>query len=253
MGKSRQEKLKDTQAYIDGLKNACKHLGINGAVIGISGGKDSTIVAKLMVEVLGKDNVLGVLMPNGVQKDIDVSQAVVDFLNIKSITVNIGNSYDSLLETIDSQMFSVLNKGMSRDSIVNISPRIRMTVLYGIAQSMGKGWRVIGTTNRSEEYIGWLTKWGDGGVDFEPIIDLSVTELREFGLYLGLPEKFVHKVPIDGLTELTDEERFGFTYEQLDAYMDFGTSGDSKIDAIIKQMHDYSNHKRNPVPIFKLE
>lgn len=248
----RMRKIENVSEIISDLGNTCNKLGIRGAVIGISGGKDSTIVAKLMTEILGKDNVVGVLMPNGIQKDISDSQRVVDILGIRSITINIGNSFENLYDEVNHGLISI-NQGITESTQINIAPRMRMTVLYAVAQSLGAGWRVIGTTNKSEEYIGWLTKWGDGGVDFEPIIDFTVTELRVLGKKLGLPVDLVDKTPVDGLTSYSDEDRFGFTYEQLDNYIVYGTSGNEEIDAKIEKMHEYSEHKRKATPSFKLK
>ena len=253
----RDEKLKDVNAIIEDLKNTCEKNGIKGAVIGISGGKDSTIVAKLMVEVLGKENIVGVLMPNGEQNDIDDSYKVVNILDIPYTVVNIKDAMKGIVENIDFGLRSINNTDkeveLTNPAYINIAPRIRMTVLYAIAQSMGNGWRVIGTTNKSEEYIGWLTKWGDGGCDFEPIIDFTVTELRKLGKYLGLPIDLVDKTPVDGLTPLSDEDRIGFKYSELDDYINNGTSGNIEIDKKISKMHEYSEHKRNPIPSFKMK
>ena len=253
----RAEKLKDVDNIICELQHSCEKNGIRGAVVGISGGKDSTIVAKLMSEVLGKENVMGVLMPNGEQKDIDDSYKVVNLLGMPYTVVNIKDAMKGLVENINLGFISIQNTDrevkLTEPSYINIAPRIRMTVLYAIAQSMGNGWRVIGTTNKSEEYIGWLTKWGDGGCDFEPIIDFTVTELRQFGKYLGLPIELVDKTPVDGLTPLSDEDRIGFKYSELDEYIMFGTTGNNDIDNKIERMHEYSQHKRNPIPIFKMK
>ena len=222
------------------LKEKFAENGIKGAVVGISGGKDSTIVAKLMVEVLGKENVFGVLMPNGEQSDISDSYRVVEFLNIPFVEVNIRAAYNDLLDSI----LLKYDNEITTQAAMTIPPRLRMTTLYAIAQSKGNGWRVRGTTNKSEEYIGWLTKWGDGAADFEPIIDYTVTELRELGMNLGLPDDLVKKVPIDGLAPGSDEERLGFTYTMLDNYIMKGTSGNAEVDEKIKKLHA---HKRNPV------
>lgn len=231
---------------IEKMKKACEKYGINKAVVGISGGKDSTVAAKLLVEALGRENVVGVLMPNGLQRDINDSLEVVGLLGIRFITVNIGRAWTQLYNEINETMDS-LNAGVTEAAEVNIAPRLRMTTLYTIAQSLG-GYRVIGTTNKSEDYIGWFTKWGDGGADFEPLIEYTASEVVEIGLELGLPEHLVKKTPADGLTEHSDEDRFGFTYKQLDDYILKGISGDVVIDKKIEKMHNYSEHKRNPIP-----
>lgn len=237
---------------INKMKTFLKEKGIEKAVIGISGGKDSTIVAKLLVECLGKENVFGVLMPNGIQKDIQDAKDVVKYLDIPNVTINIGRCFNSLCEDTNIGLI-IENHKISEEARINIAPRLRMTVLYTIAQSLGNGWRVSGTTNKSEEYIGWLTKWGDGAADFEPILDYTVRELLQLGVNLGLPKEKVYKIPIDGLATGSDEERFGFTYNQLDDYIENGTSGNNEIDKKIEKMHLYSQHKREPIPYLKKE
>lgn len=252
----REEYINHPEKIVFRLKEYMSAIGIKGAVVGISGGKDSTIVAKLMVECLGKENVMGVLMPHGDQSDIDDSYAVVNLLDIPYMVVNIKESMKGIVDRLEYSFRNIHNsdieKELTEPAYINIAPRIRMTTLYAIAQSMGNGWRVIGTTNKSEEYIGWLTKWGDGGVDFEPIIDFTVTELHRIGQNLGLPKHLVCKTPIDGLAAGSDEERIGFTYAALDKYIAEGTSGDKEVDEKIEKMHKYSEHKRISIPCFKV-
>ena len=242
--------------YLENLRERVDELGIQGAVIGLSGGKDSNIVAKLIVDILGAENVIGVMIPNDDVPD-ELAVELAKMLDIRTLTCDIGSAFVNMCINTDKALEKVA-RNLSEDAQINVAPRLRMTVLYAIAQSMGNGYRVIGTTNRSENYIGWLTKWGDGGVDFEPIINLTVRDLHELGTYIGLPEKFVKRVPVDGLTPKTDEERFGFTYNQLDNYImvedmtGHGTSGNKAIDAKIEKMHQYSEHKRNQIPDVKL-
>ena len=253
---SRKEYIENPKNLVFRMREYMKSLGIKGAVIGISGGKDSTIVAKLMVECLGKENVMGVLIPNGDQSDINYSYEVFNILDIPYMVVNIKEAMHGIVDRIDYGMRSIHNTDkkieISESAYINIAPRIRMTTLYAVAQSMGNGWRVIGTTNKSEEYIGWLTKWGDGAADFEPIIDFTVTELHQLGKNLGLPENLVCKTPIDGLAKGSDEDRFGFTYAKLDMYIENGTTENKDTDEKIFNMHEYSKHKRYSVPCFKL-
>lgn len=250
------------KAYLEVLKNRVEDLGITKAVIGLSGGKDSNIVAKLMVDILGPDNVVGVMIPNGSDNDslaIELSQ----MLNINTLSCDITDVFNSMITNLSYALYTpnidngrYEGKTVSEDTKINIAPRLRMTVLYAIAQSIGGGCRVIGTTNKSENYIGWLTKWGDGGADFEPIINLTVRDLHKLGDYIGLPDKFVKRVPVDGLTPKTDEDRFGFTYNQLDDYIEsaedsyngIGTCGNAEVDGKIQRMHRNSAHKRLPIP-----
>ena len=248
------------ELYLETLKNRVEELGIKKATLGLSGGKDSNIVAKLMVDILGSDNVIGVMIPNGSENDA-LAIELSHMLGINTLSCDIADSFNSMMNNLNTALRTpdisngrYKSKVVSEDTRINIAPRLRMTVLYAVAQSIGDGCRVIGTTNRSENFIGWLTKWGDGGADFEPIINLTVRDLHELGAYIGLPEKFVKRVPVDGLTPKTDEDRFGFTYNQLDDYIEStdknfkGTCGNEEVDAKIERMHRISQHKRVPIP-----
>jgi len=206
-----------------------------GAIIGISGGKDSSVAAKLLVEALGKERVFGVLMPNGVQKDIDDSLRVVDILGIDYKIVNIEKAYNGLLEEIQENSLSI-------DAKINIPPRLRMTTLYALGANMH--YRVCGTGNKSEGFVGYTTKWGDNAFDFNPIGDLTTEEVIAVGDALGLPHELVHKAPNDGLSGQYDEEKLGFSYQQINEYIENGSCGDKEIDEKIKLKHEYNEHKR---------
>jgi NAD+ synthase len=215
-----------------------------GVVLGISGGKDSTVVAMLAKKVWG-DNVFGVLMPNGTQSDLEDSLKVVNKLNIKYEIVNIQESYNAIISQIKHTKISDKSK-------TNIPPRLRMTTLYAIAQSIG--YRVIGTGNASERTIGWTTKWGDSAYDFNPIACLTCTEVVKLGVELakefGLDETLVNKKPADGLTGKSDEDNFGFTYKQLDDWILLGTSGNNEIDDKIQLLRERGMHKQSMPKIF---
>lgn len=217
------------------------------AVIGISGGKDSTIVAKLLVDALGKDRVVGVLMPNGEQKDISDSQRVVEFLGIRNYTVNIADAYSGLITNIPE--FAAENK----DTQINLAPRLRMTTLYAIAQGLPNGGRVCNTCNLSEDYIGYSTKFGDSAGDFSPCADFTVTEMLQIGDALGLPYDLVHKTPSDGLCGQSDEDKLGFTYEVLDRYIRTGYCPDKELKAKIDRKHDLNLHKLETIPTYEQE
>ena len=206
------------------------------AVVGISGGKDSSVVAALCVEALGKDRVIGVLMPCGVQADIDMARKLVDFLEIKNYEVNIKAALDGILGALPDIEISTQSK-------TNLPPRIRMTVLYAVSQSVNG--RVANTCNLSEDWVGYSTRYGDSVGDFSPLSRLTVTEVKAIGRELGLPADLVDKVPIDGLCGKTDEENLGFTYAALDKYIREGICE----DATVKERID-TLHKRN---LFKLE
>ena len=213
------------------------------AVIGISGGKDSTVVAALCVEALGKDRVIGVMMPNGVQSDIADSERIIKHLGIKSFCINIGQSYLDILEQIPESSYKTK---------VNLAPRIRMATLYAVSQS--NHGRVVNTSNLSEASIGWCTNYADNVGDLSPIGGLTKTEVVEIGKYLKLPIELVEKAPADGLTTKTDEDNFGFTYEELDSYLrGFHLDKNISQETINKicDMQMKSEFKRKPIPVFK--
>lgn len=227
------------------------HNHVKGVVLGLSGGKDSTVVAMLAKKVFG-DNVVAVMMPDHKQNDINDSIEIAQTLEVKSMEVNIGRVIDKLFNDIIVAGKRRLNEDFSITvkSQTNIPPRIRMTTLYAIAQSLG--YLVIGTGNYSERYCSWFTKFGDGGYDFNPIQNFTKTEVVEIGLELaeefGLDKKFITKAPSDGLTGKTDEANFGFTYDFLDKYLCGELSESEKeqnYETIckIETMHSYGSHK----------
>lgn len=214
------------------------------AVIGISGGKDSSVVAALCVEALGKDRVFGVLMPQGEQFDIDVSYALCKHLDIPYTVINIGKAVDEVLA-------GVAGAGLELTTVTtfNTPARIRMTTLYAVSGSIGG--RVANTCNLSEDWVGYATKFGDAAGDFSPLSNLTVTEVKAIGRELGLPSMFVDKVPIDGLCGKTDEANLGFTYDTLDKYIRDGIEPDAETKAKIDRLHAMNLHKLNPMPSYK--
>lgn len=210
------------------------------AVLGISGGKDSTVAAAVLARALGKDRVLGVMMPCYVQDDIDDSRKIVEALGIRTLEVNIGRAYGAML--IHANIIT------SADAEVNLQPRLRMAALYLVAQSLPEGGRVINTCNRSEDYVGYATKYGDCAGDMSVLGNLLVSEILAIGdIMPEIPAELVHKAPSDGLWGDTDEDRFGFTYAQLEDYIMEGTSGNAEVDAKIEKMHRTSRHKYEPM------
>ena len=210
------------------------------AVIGISGGKDSSVVAALCAKILGPDNVFGVLMPNGQQPDIDDSRDLVSFLGIKSSEVDIGDAYASLMYRLNRTTFSgETDMTYAVDGTVktNLPARLRMCVEYAVANHING--RVIGTGNRAEDMVGWFTLWGDSACDYQPLKHLWVDEVIEFGRYLGVPERFLVKPPSDGMCGRTDEEALGFTYKELKDACTFCFSGDpSQYTELNKKIYD---------------
>lgn len=225
-----------------------------GVILGISGGKDSTIVAALCAKALGKDKVCGVLMPNGDQRDIDDAIEICKFLGIRYRIVNIASIVEALNNSIRFSPAYYENEEMDKffplsvHTQTNIPPRVRMTILYAIGQELG--YRVVGTGNFSERFIGYFTKWGDGACDFNPVGWLNTEEMIAIGNYLNLPGHLVNKEPTDGLCGKTDEENLGYSYEDINTFSIYKTCGDEEIDKKIEKAHLYSQHKLIPIPMF---
>lgn len=212
------------------------------AVVGISGGKDSSIAAALCVEALGRDRVIGVLMPNGEQADIDCARLLVNHLGIRHFTVNIKAAVDGLAAAMPQEV------ELSAQAKTNLPPRIRMSTLYAVSQS--NNGRVVNTCNLSEDYVGYSTRYGDAAGDFSPLAKITVTELKQLGRVLGLPTELVDKVPIDGLCGKTDEDNLGFTYAVLDRYIRTGEIDDESIKARIDRLHEMNKFKLELMPVF---
>ena len=226
------------------------------AVLGISGGKDSTIAAALCVRALGKENVIGVLMPNGVQNDIADSYAVCKYLDIFSIEVNIEDAYEGIRNAIGEALSNqhLVNpfQTVYGNSMIktNLPARLRMSTLYAVA-ALYHNSRVVNTCNYSEDYVGYSTKYGDAAGDFSPLGGLTVREVLEIGDALGLPSDLVHKVPSDGMCGKTDEDNLGFTYDELDDYIMHGKAPRAQETyERITHLHRVTRHKYEPMPVF---
>ena len=234
------------------IKNQCvewirRFFAENGpdcnAVVGISGGKDSSVVAALCVEALGAERVIGVLMPCGEQADIDCSLQLVNHLGIRYYTVNIQAAMEGLKGAMPEDL------PLSVQSITNLPPRIRMATVYAVSQSVNG--RVANTCNLSEDWVGYSTRYGDSVGDFSPLSRLTVAEVKEIGHLLGLPYELVEKVPIDGLCGKTDEDNLGFTYAELDRYIRTGEIEDADKKARIDRLHRINRFKLELMPIFE--
>lgn len=218
------------------------------AIVGISGGKDSSVVAALCAEALGKDRVIGVLMPNSSQSDIEDSYEVVKSIGIKHFTVNIGEAVDALKKEI---LAKVDLDELSSQTVINLPPRIRMSTLYAVSQSFNG--RVANTCNMSEDWIGYSTKYGDAAGDFSPLAHLTVQEVKAIGKLLPVPEKLVEKTPSDGLCGLSDEDKLGFTYAVLDKYIRTGVCEDEATKEKIDRLHVQNLFKLQLMPAFEPE
>lgn len=226
------------------IREHVKASGCKGVVVGESGGKDSATVTALCVRALGKENVVGVTMPcNSLSTDMEHARLVADAFGIKLLEVNIASTFNTLKEAIQQE------QEISDLATANIKPRIRMTTLYAVAQSLN--YLVIGTDNLSEMVMGYFTKWGDGGYDFNPLGDLTMQEVLELGRELGVPEPILTKAPSAGLWEgQTDEKEMGVTYKAIEEYIKTGTT-DKESLAIIERTHRNTQHKREMPYIYR--
>ncbi|MBR6513793.1 MAG: NAD(+) synthase [Clostridia bacterium] len=215
------------------------------AVVGISGGKDSSVAAALCVEALGKDRVIGVLMPKGEQHDIDKAFMLVNHLGIKHYVINVKDAVDAIINNLPDDI------EITPQTIQNIPPRVRMSTLYAVSQSVNG--RVCNTCNLSEDWVGYSTRYGDSVGDFSPMSFITVAEVKEIGRLLGLPDELVDKVPIDGLCGKTDEENLGFTYAVLDRYIRTGEIDDPVTKENIDRRHKANLFKLEFMPCFKPE
>ncbi len=247
----------DAAAARDALVAAVRALsekqGFSRVVVGVSGGKDSTVSAAICARALGRENVYGVMLPDGEQRDIADSRRVCRALGIPCRTVNIGAAHRALREATD-QLGGAAPEGefaipVSRESDINVGPRLRMTALRYIAQSLGA--RLVGTGNLSEATVGYCTKDGDTSCDFALLGMLTSVEVVQVGLTMDeLPRELVQKTPTDGLSGKSDEERLGVSYADIHAYIRLGTCGDAATDEIIRQKERANMHKRRmPVVI----
>ena len=231
---------------IDWLKDWEEHNGKGcNFIVGISGGKDSSVVAALLVETFGKDRVIGVKMPCGEQSDIEYSDMLINNLGIKSYTMNIYDAVNGVIQQFSTEI------SVSSQTITNLPARIRMATLYAISQSLNG--RVANTSNYSEDYVGYATKFGDAAGDFSPLSYLTVTEVKAIGRELGLPAELIDKTPMDGLCGKTDEDNLGFTYDVLDRYIRTGEIDDLIIKSKIDSMHEKNLFKLRPMDAFEYQ
>lgn len=223
------------------------------AVVGVSGGKDSSVTAALCAEALGPERVVGVLMPNGVQPDIEDSRELVAALGIPFVELNIEEAFlgmKHMLESSEKLAELTGTSEMTNDARINLPPRLRMATLYAVGQMLPNGARVANTCNLSEDYVGYSTKYGDAAGDFSPLAHLCVEEVLQIGEVLGLPEKLVKKTPSDGLSGMGDEEKLGFTYAVLDRYIRTGEIDDEATKARIDHLHRINLHKLRLMPSY---
>ena len=234
---------KEVEKITNWIKEYVKSSHSKGVVVGNSGGKDSATVIALATKALGKENVVTIAMPcNSINADFEDAKLVADKFEVPLLKVDLTETYKTLEKEVDKIV-------IPRDEAkINAKPRLRMTTLYYVAQSLD--YLVIGTGNKCEALVGYTTKWGDSAHDFNPIGDLTVQEVLQIGEYLGVPDKIIKKAPADGLGGMTDEEKLGVTYKQIAEYIETGKTEEKAME-IIKRKERASLHKRKPIPIYK--
>jgi NAD+ synthase len=242
--------IQEIDSVINWIREYVDNSGAKGVVVGNSGGKDSATVIALATKALGKERVLPVGMPcNSIPEDLEDARLVAEKFGLQMLELDLSSSYNeyerALTETLEK-----VNIELAHEAKINIKPRVRMTSLYAIAQSLG--YLVIGTGNLCEAMVGYTTKWGDSASDFNPLGNFTVDEVLFIGEYLGVPEKIIHKAPNDGLGGLTDEEKLGVTYKQIAEYIETGKT-DPEAMVIIEKKNKASKHKRGLVPIYKVD
>lgn len=235
---------KEVENIVSWIKNYIEEVGANGVVIGNSGGKDSAVVIALVTTAIGKEKVLTIAMPcNSIANDLEDAKVVAAKFEVPMLEIELTNVYNELEKTVNKE----LKKEISEEGKINIKPRLRMTTLYSIAQTLN--YLVAGTSNKCEIFVGYTTKWGDSASDFNPIGNYTVEEVLQIGEYLGVPETIIKKAPSDGLGTKTDEEKMGVTYKQITEYIE--TNKTEKVAMRkIEDMHRKSEHKRKNIPIY---
>lgn len=247
------EKLEqEAENAIRWIKQYVEKTGAKGIVVGNSGGKDSATVIGMATKAIGKERVVAISMPcYSNRDDFEDAKLVADTFGVKFLTVDLSNCYEEMEREIKSELSKIEIKELSKEATINIKPRLRMTTLYGIAQTLG--YLVIGTGNLCEAMVGYTTKWGDSASDFNPIGNFTVEEVLEIGKYIGVPEKILKKAPNDGLGGQTDEEKMGITYHQIAEMIETGDTEDKLAKQKILKKCQYSKHKREPIPVYSFE
>lgn len=243
--------IKEANNAIDWIREYVENTGAKGVVVGNSGGKDSAVVIAMATKALGKDRVLAVSMPcQSIKSDYDDAKFVADTFDVAFMKVDLTSVFESFESEVNTKLKDKKNLTLSFESNVNVKPRLRMTTLYSIAQTMD--YLVIGTGNLCEAMMGYTTKWGDNSSDFNPIGNFTVDEVLFIGEYLGVPDRIIKKAPNDGLGGKTDEEKMGIKYSQIAQMIETGNTDIEVKDEIIRR-YKASAHKRRTVPTYTFE
>lgn len=246
---------KEVNNIIDFIKKYYKDNNLGGAILGISGGKDSGVVAGLLVKALGKENVIGVTLPcHSKEEDRIDAKLVSDYYGIELINFDITSTFDAFKDELKN--LGTFTNEEVKNSDINLKPRLRMSTLYYLAALYsaikGKTYLVAGTSNKCELYVGYFTKGGDSVHDISLIADYTVEEVIKIGEYLKVPDKVLYKTPNDGLSNLTDEDKLGVKYKDIATYMEDATLLDKDTREKIEKLHKNNLHKFN-IPTYKKE
>lgn len=241
---------KEAEKAILWIKEYVQKTKAKGIVVGNSGGKDSATVLAMATKAIGKEKVVAVSMPcYSNEKDFEDAKLVADTFGVELLQVDLSSCYEQMEKQIETELNKIEINVLSKEATINIKPRLRMTTLYGIAQTLG--YLVIGTGNLCESMVGYTTKWGDSASDFNPIRNFTVEEVLAIGRYLGVPEKILQKAPNDGLGGQTDEEKMGITYHQIAEMIETGHTNDAWAEQEILRRFYSSKHKRELVPVYE--
>lgn len=234
---------KEVEQITKWIKEYVENSHSKGVVVGNSGGKDSATVIALAAKALGKENVVTIAMPcNSIKADFEDAKLVADKFEVPLLKIDLTDTY----KTLENELDKIVKP--KDEAKINAKPRLRMTTLYYVAQSLD--YLVIGTGNKCEAVVGYTTKWGDSAYDFNPIGDFTVEEVLQIGEYLGVPDKIIKKAPADGLGGLTDEQKLGVTYKQIAEYIETGKTDEIAME-IIKRKENAAMHKRMPIPVYR--
>lgn len=248
---SEENLKKECENAIEWIREYVKSCNAKGLVIGLSGGKDSAVVLAMAVKAIGKENIVTISMPcNSIKEDYDDAKLVADAFDVKFITIDLTSTYAEFEKNINNEIKQLEIQELSKESTINAKPRLRMTTLYSVAQTLG--YLVCGTGNLSERMVGYTTKWGDSAADLNPIANFTVLEVLAIGKILGVPEKILKKAPSDGLGMQTDEEKMGIKYSQIEEMIETGNT-DEIAKEIILNKFNISKHKRTGVPVYEFE
>lgn len=247
--------IKTKNEIVEFIRDYYKKANAKGAILGISGGKDSGVVAALMVEALGEENVIGITMPcHSKEEDKNLAKEVADYYEFELLNFDLTKIFDGFKDELEK--IGEFNEDETKNSDINIKPRLRMMTVYYLAALMstikGGTYLTVGTSNKCELFVGYFTKGGDSVHDIAPIADLTVEEVIKVGEVLNVPRDVLYKTPDDGLSNQTDEEKLGVKYSEITQFMEDETKLDEEVRNKIKRLHDNSRHKFN-IPKYELK